>query len=162
MFVFFVVVRVCVWWYGVEKCCKSSAVCSQASKREDHSSFTKAGIRFILFKQTKYQHTLTSSFFFQSHAPILIQCDAGHDTYLSCSHPHCFTRQQNQWHVFPCPLQIVFYTITKLVKAWMTSKFENWSFTSNKQNTQIKCCYFTIGVGSMGRVVNIWVCAAKS
>ena len=35
----------------------SSAVCNQANKREDHSSVSKSGIRFILFKQTKSQHS---------------------------------------------------------------------------------------------------------
>ena len=70
-------------WSGKEMCvAESSTVCSQANLREEHSSFSKSGIRFILIKQTRSQHSQFFLSFFQSYAPILIQCNAGRKEHL--------------------------------------------------------------------------------
>ena len=78
----------------------SSAVCSQANKRKDHSSFSKSGNRFILFKQTKSQLSQFFLPFFQSHLPILIQCNAGRKEHLYRSQTERFARQQNRRDVY--------------------------------------------------------------
>ena len=55
-------------------CCRKFSGLQSRNKREDHSSFSKSGIRFILFKQTKCQHR---QFFLTS---------------FSLTHPHFVTR----------------------------------------------------------------------
>ena len=140
-----------------------SAVCSQANKREDHSSFSKSGIRFLLFKQTKSQHSPFFLSFFQSRAPILIQCNAGRKEHLYRSQPERFARQQNRRDVFPCPLQVRFsqQSQNQLKQGWYQIKLENLPSQLYKQNVQIECSCFTTRVGSMSRI-NIRVRVAKS
>ena len=44
-------------------------------------------------------HSSELSDFFQRHAPVLIQCNAGRKEHLYRSHPNRFAREQNQRHV---------------------------------------------------------------
>ena len=109
-------------WRGVMCVAGSSVVCSQANKREeDHSSFSKSGIRFILFKQTKSQHSQFFLSLFQSHAPMLMQCNAGRREHLYRLQQKASLGNRIGEMCVSCPLQIVFSAITKPIKAWMIS-----------------------------------------
>ena len=99
-----------------------SAVCSQANKREDHSRFSKSRIRFILFKQTKSQHSLFFLPSFQSHAPILIQSNGGcKETSIARSQNALLGNKISEMCVSLPASDTFFPTITKPIKAWMVS-----------------------------------------
>ena len=127
-------------WRGVMCVAGSSVVCSQANKREeDHSSFSKSGIRFILFKQTKSQHSQFFLSFFQSHAPILIQCNAGRKEHLYRSQPEASLDNKIGEMCVSLPASnTVFSTITKLIEAWMVSNESLKTYPLNHVNRMHK------------------------
>ena len=94
-------------WSGRSGCCRSSAVCSQANKREAYINFSESGISFILFKQIKYQHSQFSLLL--SRTATL--CNTG------CEERLCRPRlnklllwtTKSATCVFPCPLQYNFF-----------------------------------------------------
>ena len=146
-------------------CCRKFSGLQSRNKREDHSSFSKSGIRFILFKQTKSQLSQFFLPFFQSHASILIQCNADCKEHLYHSQPEHFARQQNQQDVcFLTDFKYSFSTITKPIKAWMVSHESLKTYLLNHINRKYKteCSCFTTRVGNMSGIINILVCVTKS
>ena len=112
-----------VAWRGGVCVAGSSAVCSQANKREDHSSFSKSGIRFILFKQTKSQHSQFFLSFFKPHTPILYKyvTRAARNTCIARSKNASLNNKVGEMCVSLATLNTVFSTVTKPIKAWMVS-----------------------------------------
>ena len=92
-------------------------------EREDHSSsFSKSRISFYFVQADR-----VSAHKQLTHAPKIIQCNAGRKEHLSPSHPNRFARRQNQQHArFPCPQKLVsaatvFSTAIKSIKSWKVS-----------------------------------------
>ena len=76
---------------------------------------------FILLKQTKSQHSQFFLSLFQSHAPMLMQCNAGRREHLYRLQQKASLGNRIGEMCVSCPLQIVFSAITKPIKAWMIS-----------------------------------------
>ena len=117
----------------------NSAVCSQANKREDHSSFSKSGIRFILFEQTESLH---SQFF-----PLFLPVSRTH-TYTASGGPQgtplslaVRTLRQATKSArcvsFPAS-NTVFSTITKPIKTWTVSNESLKTYLLNHENRLYK------------------------
>ena len=100
----------------------SSAVCSLANKREDHSSFSDSRIRIILFKQTKSQHPqFFLSFSNLTHRYLNSVTRAARNTSIALSQNASLDNKVGEMCVSLPASNTVFSTIIKPIEAWMVS-----------------------------------------